>query len=679
MYMSTLLSSIKGVGPKKYDLLKKIGLITVGDFVEHFPRRYVDRRNITPLSEIQVNMTCCIKVVVVDFQVSQRFGKKDYLKIKATDGNCFIDIIFFNARYVSGMFKMNKEYLLYGKISLGKNGFSMTHPDFTNSNNPSDDFLRIQPIYPLTDGLSQKDMIKIANIIIAEVKMEESLPEDMVSKYKLYSKEKAVKTIHFPEGRNEYKVSKYRLIFEEFFTLQLGLLMLKSNVEHQRGNSYTMNLENKEKIDSFISNLPYEMTASQKKVLSDIFSDMINEKVMNRLVQGDVGSGKTVLAMLSMYFACLNGYQSALMAPTGILAEQHYESFKEIFKDLDIKVGLLTGSSKSKELKESIKDGTIDMVIGTHALIQHDVEFLNLSFVVTDEQHRFGVSQRSILTRKGKSADTLVMTATPIPRTLSLILYGDIDISRINEMPANRLPIKTSRVSSNKLERMYDYIKEEVDSGRQCYIVYPLVEESEVLDLKSVTVMHKDLSKSVFKGYNTGLIHGKMKSSIKDEVMKEFDKNNIQILFATTVIEVGINVPNASIIVIEHAERFGLAQLHQLRGRVGRGIYQSYCFLVSDAYGELIKERLGIMCKSNDGFEIADKDLEIRGPGEVFGLRQHGLPEFKIADLIKNKDILQVAQDAAKEYILIDDFESIIKKQKLLYRKIENLFESFSI
>lgn len=674
-----LLSDIKGIGPKKYSLLNKLGLFDVDDFIDFYPRRYIDRRNVISLSEINTDMTCTVRVMVIDIQISSKYGGKDYLKLKTTDGQFFMDVLFFNAKYVANLFKLNQEYLFYGKVTYNQNGFGMTHPDFTSSYNPSVDFKNIQPVYPLTENLGQKDMLKISKAIFDNRTIEEVLPESIVEKYKLCSKEKAVKTIHHPEGREQYKVAKYRLVFEEFFTLQLGLLILKSKVEIQLGHSYRMTGEIKTSIDSFINGLSYELTNAQKRVMTEIYSDMINEKVMNRLIQGDVGSGKTLLAMTAIYFAHLNGFQSAMMVPTEILAEQHYESFAEMFKNIDINIGLLSRSSKSQIIKDQLADGTIDVVIGTHALIQEGIEFSNLGLVITDEQHRFGVNQRKVLSKKGESPDVLVMTATPIPRTLSLILYGDIDISVVDEMPANRIPIKTSRVGSSKLDRMYEYMCEEIKKGRQCYIVYPLVEESENLDLKSVTKMYDELSDSVFKDYKCGLIHGKLKSSQKDEIMKSFEKNEIQILFATTVIEVGINVPNASIIVIEHAERFGLAQLHQLRGRVGRGKYQSYCFLVSDSRSELTKERLGIMCKSNDGFEIADKDLQIRGPGEVFGLRQHGLPEFKISDLIKNKDILAIAQDAAKDYVSSEKFKEEFELNKSLYRKIDKMFNTFTI
>lgn len=679
MYLSTKLSDVKGVGPKKYALLNKMGLFTVEDFIEFYPRRYIDRRHIVDLTEIRAEMSCSVRTTVIDIQISSRFGKKEYLKVKTSDGQFFLNVVFFNARYVSGLFKINKEYIFYGKITYGQDGFTMTHPDFTPSEKPSLLFTEIQPVYGLTEGLSQKDMVKISHIIFGGLIIVETLPKMVIDQFQLCSRTQGINTIHFPTGREAYKVAKYRLIFEEFFTLQLGLMMLKSDVKEKIGHSYRMTKETKTSLDGFVDRLPYDMTGAQKRVLGEIYSDMINKTVMNRLVQGDVGSGKTLLAMLAIYFAKLNGFQSAMMVPTEILAEQHFESFTEMFGDLDINIGLLTRSTSKTNIKDMIKNGTVDVVIGTHALIQEDVIFSNLGLVITDEQHRFGVNQRQVLSAKGESPDVLVMTATPIPRTLSLILYGDIDISRVDEMPANRLPIKTSWVPEYKIDRMHDYICDEVSKGRQCYIVYPLVEESDLLELKSVTTMYESLSQTAFKGYETGIIHGKMKSAEKDSVMKAFDKNEINILFATTVIEVGINVPNSSIIVIEHAERFGLAQLHQLRGRVGRGSYQSYCFLVSDSTSELTKERLGIMCKSNDGFEIADKDLEIRGPGEVFGLKQHGLPEFKMADLIKNKSILEDAQTMAKMFMQSDAYKEMITSESVLMNRIKKMFDVFSI
>lgn len=679
MLLQTKLSSIKGVGPKKYDLLKKLNLYTIEDFLEHYPRRYIDRRHVIGLGEMRHDMTCTVRATVVDIQVSSRFGRKEYLKIKCTDGEFFLDVIFFNARYVSGLFKINREYLFYGKVAYNQSGFSMTHPDFTSAEKVSDLFQSIQPVYPLTEGLSQKDMFKISKEIFSGLILTETLDDFIIKKHQLCSRQQAMEEIHFPTSRDGFKVARYRLIFEEFFLLQLGLLMLKTDIKDKVGLPYKMPPDIKSSLDQFIKTLPYEMTGAQKRVYTEILEDLLNNKVMNRLVQGDVGSGKTLIAMLAIYFSKLNGYQSALMVPTQILAEQHYESFQKSFKDLNINIALLTGSTKNDTIKNQIKTGLVDLVIGTHALIQDDVQFKSLGLAITDEQHRFGVNQRQLLSSKGLSPDVLVLTATPIPRTLSLILYGDIDISKVDEMPADRKPIKTSWVPNYKIDRMYDYIKDEVEKGRQCYIVYPLVEDSDVLDLKSVTKMYETLSKSVFRTYKTGMIHGKMKAKEKDAVMKEFEMNHIQILFATTVIEVGINVPNASIMVIEHAERFGLAQLHQLRGRVGRGEYQSYCFLISDAQSEVTKERLNMMTKSTDGFEIADKDLEIRGPGEVFGLKQHGLPEFKLGDLVKHKKILEDAQKEVKDYYQSQAFEEAVKSGSPMMNKVKHLFDQFTL
>jgi len=677
--MTTALREIKGVGPKKYELFNKLNLYRVEDLITYFPRRYVDRRQVVSMSEVKPDMTCTLRGTVVDISSSRGYGRKDHLKIKVSDGDYFLDVVFFNARFVSGLFKVGKTYLFYGRVQYNFGNMTMTHPDFTSDDRPSDLFLKVQPIYGLTEGLGQKDVFKTINQIMEGLIIHESLPQSVIEAYKLCRYEEAIRNIHFPSGREAYKAAKYRLVFEEFFILQMGLLMMKETITAHKGLDFKMTPEIKSQLDQFIENLPYQMTGAQERVMTEIYEDLLDEKVMNRLVQGDVGSGKTLLAMLAIYFAKLNGYQSALMVPTEILAEQHYESFVSAFEAVDIRIGLLTRNTKNDLIKDQLKRGLIDVVIGTHALIQGDVAFGSLGLVITDEQHRFGVNQRHLLTDKGAYPEVLVMTATPIPRTLSLILYGDIDISRIDEMPANRIPIKTNWIPDHKVEDMYGFIGDAIDQGRQCYFVYPLVEESENLDLKDVTSMFETLSKGPFKAYKTGMIHGKLKGAEKDAVMKAFERNEIQILFATTVIEVGINVPNASIMVIEHAERFGLAQLHQLRGRVGRGSYQSYCFLISDVYSDINKKRLKTMCQTNDGFKIADQDLEIRGPGEVFGLRQHGLPEFKIGDLIKHKTILQEAQEAAKTYFYQEDFQERIRQDKGLFDNIQKKFKQFSL
>lgn len=679
MYMATPLSEIKGVGPKKYALLNKMNLHRVEDLLSFYPRRYVDRRQILSMAEVCPDMTCTVRATVIDITGSGHYGKSDHLKLKISDGEFFMDVMFFNARYVSGMFKRQKTYLFHGRVHFNMGALTMTHPDFTCSERPSELFLKVQPIYGLTEGLHQKDVFKTVSQIFDGLIIHETLPSSILEAFDLCAYEDALKNIHFPESRGAYKAAKFRLIFEEFFILQMGLLMLKENIGDHQGRPYKMTAPIKTSLDTFVERLPYALTGAQERVLAEIYEDMLGSKVMNRLVQGDVGSGKTLLAMMAIYFSHLNGYQSALMVPTEILAEQHFESFQEAFKGLSINVALLTRTTKNDLVKDQILQGTIDVVIGTHALIQDDVSFKRLGLVITDEQHRFGVNQRHVLSEKGVYPEVLVMTATPIPRTLSLILYGDIDISRVDEMPADRLPIKTNWIPDHKVDDMYGFIKTAVDKGRQCYFVYPLVEVSDVLDLKAVTTMFETLSKGAFKGYKTGMIHGKMKSKEKDAVMKAYEQNDIQILFATTVIEVGINVPNASIMVIEHAERFGLAQLHQLRGRVGRGVHQSYCFLISQQYSEINKKRLQTMCKTNDGFKIADQDLEIRGPGEVFGLKQHGLPEFKIGDLIKHKSILELAQEGAKTYFYHKDFKDNILKDEALSANIKKKFSQFSL
>ncbi len=656
-----LLTEIKGVGKKKYSLLNKLGLYTVDDCIDFFPRRYIDRRMISSLSEIRVDENYTVRVKVIDKKVSGRYGK-EVLKIVTTDGEYFLNIIFFNARYITSSIKIGEEYLFYGKVTYSRNEYFIYHPDFTLSENPSELFKAVQPIYRLTEGIYNKDMLKIMKQVLEISYIEENLPETVLNEYKLMPREQSIKNLHFPNDKSEYKKAKYRMIFEEFFFLQLGLLLLKTRVKAERTNIYTYNKEKKDLIDKKIESLPFTMTNAQKKVIGEVFSDMLSDTIMNRLIQGDVGSGKTLIAMLSCYMTALNKMQAALMVPTSILAEQHYDSFEEFFKDVDVSIALMTANTKNENLLENIKNGTIDIVIGTHAIIRDDVVFNNLGLVITDEQHRFGVNQRLSLINKGCHPDVLVMTATPIPRTLSMILYGDIDVSIIDELPKGRKAVKTKFVPSSKIEDMYAYIRAEVKKGRQVYIVYPLVEDSETLDLKSASKMYEELSKEEFSDFKTGLLHGKMKPAEKEAIMREFEKNNIHILFSTTVIEVGINVPNASIMIIEHSERFGLAQLHQLRGRVGRGKYQSYCFLTSENLSKIAVERIKVMTETNDGFIIADKDLEIRGPGDYFGLKQHGLPEFKLADVIKHKDILNKAQRCANDFFHSEEMKSFTSK-----------------
>lgn len=532
------------------------------------------------------------------------------------------------------------------------------------------------PVYPLSYGITNKDIMNTVRMVFEskDIKIPEYMPEYILKKYRLCGIEYAIKNIHFPKDKESLKIALYRLIFEELLVLQLGLFMYKGGSSNEKGILF----KREQRLDEVLESLPFSLTRAQNRALNEIIDDMCSEKVMNRLVQGDVGSGKTVVALLALAECVFNGYQGALMAPTEILAQQHYESFTETFEDIGIKVELLTGSVTKKQ-KEGIlqraKDGDIDILIGTHALIEDNVEFKNIGLVITDEQHRFGVRQRGKLSSKGESPDILVMTATPIPRTLALILYGDLDISIIDELPPGRQPIETIAVEKKKRDKVYNsLVRREVDKGRQVYIVCPLVEESETLDITSATETAEEIKRDFFPDLRVGLLHGKMKPSEKDAVMTSFKNHELDILVSTTVIEVGVNVPNSTLMIIENAERFGLAQLHQLRGRVGRGKHQSYCVLIYGSNSEVCRKRMSIMEETNDGFKISEKDLEIRGPGEFFGTMQHGVPELKVANLFKHMKILKTVQQEAR-IIIGDDPTLDFKEYRGLKREIESKFK----
>ena len=528
--------------------------------------------------------------------------------------------------------------------------------EIENSNNTG----KIIPIYPLTFSLTQNTLRKIIENGLQKVQeqggLPETLPDYILKEYKLENENKANYDIHFPKDFEDFKKARRRLVFEELLSTQLALLQLKNNnLTDKKGIKFNKNV----KMSDVINTLPFKLTKAQLKVLQEIDENMESEKSMNRLLQGDVGSGKTVVAMITAYKAVKSGYQAAILAPTAILATQHMANFEKMLSQFDIKCELLISgiSKKNKEyILERLKNGEIDILIGTHAMLEENVEFKNLGLVVTDEQHRFGVKQRTKIVQKGQNSDVLVMSATPIPRTLALILYGDLDISIIDELPPNRKTIETFAVTNRMEERINNFIKKQVDEGRQAYIVCPLVEESEEedKDLKAVETLYEKCKEETFSNYRVEYIHGKMRPKEKDEIMERFKNKEIDILISTTVIEVGVDVPNANIMVIENAERFGLAQLHQLRGRVGRGEYKSYCVLKYKGKGQNTKERMKIMCETNDGFLISQKDLEIRGSGDFFGTMQHGIPDFKIANLFTDMDILKLAQEAATKIVSQD-------------------------
>ena len=570
--------------------------------------------------------------------------------------------------------KFGHRYKFYGKISNTYGKITISSPVFDEEGKDSNTG-KIIPIYPLTYQLSQNVLRKIIENGLKEVQnqLRETLPSYILEDYNLQGINEATQKIHFPKNFDEFNIARKRLVFEELLSTQLALLELKNSyLTEEKGIQFSKDA----KISDIINKLPFKLTKAQLRVIEEIDTNMESEKPMNRLLQGDVGSGKTVVAMCAAYKAVKSGYQAAIMAPTAILATQHLENFKNILEEMGIKVELLISgiTKKNKEgILERLKNGDIDILIGTHAIIEENVIFKNLGLVVTDEQHRFGVKQRTKIAEKGKNPDVLVMTATPIPRTLALILYGDLDISIIDELPPNRKKIETFAVSKKLEQRVDSFIQKQIEEGRQAYIVCPLVEENEEMDLQSVQKLYEKYKTEVFPQYKVEYIHGKMKAKEKDEIMAKFKQHKIDILISTTVIEVGVDVPNANIMVIEDAERFGLAALHQLRGRVGRGQYQSYCILKYEGKGETVRKRMKVMCETNDGFIISEKDLELRGSGDFFGTMQHGLPEFKIANLFEDMNILKSVQSVAIR-IIEDDSKLEKEKNRLLKDLIRDKF-----
>ena len=666
---------IKGVGPNRVKLLNKIGIFTLKDLITYYPRTYEDRSKPKNLYECQDGEEVFVRAIACSRLSDIRLRGRTMQKLLIRDETATAEAMWFNQSYLKSKFEQGKEYGFYGRVSKKYGKIELMSPQFDEGNRTKNTG-RIIPIYPLTYNLSQNNLRKIMENGIKEVygNLEETLPNYILEEYKLEKINKAVKDIHFPESFNDFNTARTRLVFEELLSVQLALLELKNRyMNEEKGIIFDKNV----KISDVINSLPFKLTGAQRRVLEEIEGDMESDKTMNRLLQGDVGSGKTVVAMCSAYKAVKSGYQAAIMAPTAILANQHLENFKNILEKFDIKMELLiSGITKKKkeDILQRLENGEIDIIIGTHALIEDNVKFKNLGLVVTDEQHRFGVKQRSKIASKGNNPDVLVMTATPIPRTLALILYGDLDISIIDELPPNRKKIETFAVNKNMTDRVNTFIKKQIDEGRQAYIVCPLVEENEEMDLKSVEKLYETYKTEVFPEYKVEYIHGKLKQKEKDEIMDRFKKGEIDILISTTVIEVGVDVPNSNIMVIENAERFGLAQLHQLRGRVGRGEYKSYCILKYEGKGETVRKRMKVMCDTNDGFIISEKDLELRGSGDFFGTMQHGLPEFKIANLFEDMKILKVAQEAAIK-ILSKDPKLENKENVLLKRLIRDKFQ----
>lgn len=672
MQLTDRISSLKGIGPKKAESFAAAGIETLEDFLHFFPRKYEDRRTVTPAAKLSPGKDFLFEGTVL----SRRYGGNPHkrnvpLTLLVSDGIGTVEVVFFNGKYIANFFDINREYTFFGRVTENFGRLQMVHPEF-HKKGDADDIRGIVPVYPQIPGISQKEIRKLQKqVSVLYPCLSEWIPEYIVAENRLASPDFAIKNMHFPEDSAKMLQGKFRLIFEELLTLETGLLYIKN--ESREGCAGPV-------IDgrcaqTFIDGLPFELTAGQKSVWEDMKRDLASEKAMNRLIQGDVGSGKTAVAEAAMFAAAKCGFQNVMMAPTELLAKQHFESLSKDYAPYGISVGLLCSSMKAAEKRETLKrlsEGQIEILVGTHAVIQPDVIFKNLGMVITDEQHRFGVNQRSLLSKKGKNPNVLVMTATPIPRTLAVILYGDLDISQIRTMPKGRKAVKTKVFHGEERGRVYSFVKKELAAGRQAYVVAPLIEESEKVDAKSAEEVYKELCTKL-KGFSVALVHGAMKQDEKDFVMGEFARGAVDVLVSTVVIEVGINVPNASVMVIENSERFGLAQLHQLRGRVGRGQDQSYCFLISGKDSEIASERNRIMEETSDGFEIAEADLRLRGPGEIFGTRQHGLPEMHISDLVRHADVLEKAKNAARKITEADPALSA-PAQKQLKRRVQKMF-----
>ncbi len=664
---------LNGIGQKRAESFRTLGVYTLSDLLHFYPRTYEDRTTIKKIAEIKDGDTVCIRGRAVSPLRENYIRKNMYVcSVKISDGTGFLEIVWFNNRYIKNMFNVKGEYVFFGKISYSKK-LQMVSPIFEEVNK---NILtgKIFPIYSMSAGLTQKNIASATSeAIVKSGELEDTLPDSIRQKYKLCSLSYAVKNIHFPEDNKALSIAKRRLAFEELFIFQTALRFLRED----RSDAKAHPLKNISCVKDFALTLPYPLTNAQKRVINEICSDIKKDVPMSRLVQGDVGCGKTLVSAAAMFVCANSGYTSAMMAPTEILANQHYETLSALFEPFDINVALITGSMTEKErnaVKEKIENGKVQVIVGTHALFSEKTFLGNLGLVITDEQHRFGVAQRKSLENKGVNPHTLIMTATPIPRTLALIMYGDLDISVIDELPPGRKKIDTYVLGENMRARINAFIKKETDAGRQAYIVCPAVEPSEIIGIKDVVTYTKELKK-LFGEENVEYIHGKMKPKEKDDIMRRFKDNEIKILVATSVIEVGVNVPNASIMIIENAGRFGLSQLHQLRGRVGRGSDKAFCILFPGENIPIDSPRMAIMQKSSDGFKIAEEDLRLRGPGEFFGSRQHGLMTFKIANIYCDTHLLQETSDAANE-LLASDRKLKKCENAAIYTKILRLFDT---
>lgn len=668
---------IKGVGPKVAYKLNKLGIFTAQDLMMYFPKKHIDYSSRTLIRDLKEGQTTTVFGFIKSVSSFNTRNNLSVTRVVIGDESGRFELSFFNAkgnRYllqrmktqfpqnagimVSGVVKMNN---YSGQLTMDKPTYSIMTGEFKEDANSNLNIARIVPIYTICEDLSIKTLRKaIFNAIeLYKNDIKNIVPDFIRERLGIMNKKDAVKQIHFPETMNDLEHARFSLIFEELFLIQLKLIRLRENTA-KTTSAYNLQVHKDGLVQKFIAGLPFELTSGQKQAVNEILQDMNSDAPMQRLLQGDVGSGKTVVATIMLLAAVENGYQGALMAPTEILAQQHYNNLVQWLTPLGLSVGLFLGSHGKKvrqKFETDLKNGQMNIAVGTHALIQENVDFNNLGAIVVDEQHRFGVKQRNILKRKSQNPQMLTMTATPIPRTLALTVHGDLDLTVINELPKGRKPIKTILTGSHK--QVWDLIKQEVESGRQAYIVYPLIDESETLSAKAATIEAEKLQQEIFPQFKIGLLHGKLKNDEKEEVMKDFKDGKYDILVSTTVVEVGVDVPNATVMVIENAERFGLSQLHQLRGRVGRSSLQSYCVLITSSRSQETRERLGIMTETNDGFVIAEKDLQLRGPGEFLGTRQSGLPDLIISDIVRDAKILEIARTEAIDFVKnynIDDF-----------------------
>ena len=659
----TPLTDLPGVGPARGRKLEKLGLRTLGDTLNHLPQRYEDRRECCALRDAPEDRPCCVTAMVAETPRLSRIRKGlELVKARAVDDTGSVNLTFFNQSYIKDALRPGESYVFYGTVERQGRGFAMTNPVFEREGAARHTGL-IMPVYPLTAGISNNLLAGLTRRAVDQCLdgLDEALPEEVRLAHQLCQTQYARKNIHYPADFEALAIARRRLVFEELFVLTCGLAQLKDR--RGQGSGRVLAGEPGE----FAALLPFAPTGAQRRAMDDIAADLRSGRAMNRLVQGDVGSGKTAVAAFGAWTAAKNGVQCALMAPTELLAEQHARTLDALLSPAGVRVALLTGSAKGKEKKlllDALAAGEIDLIVGTHALFSQGVEYHDLGLVIADEQHRFGVAQRAALAEKGRAAapHVLVMSATPIPRTLALIIYGDLDVSVMDELPPGRTPVSTFTVGEDKRQRMYGFVRRQVAEGRQVYIVCPSVEENSggdwadgpAMDLKAVTAYAQELREKVFPDLRVGFVHGRLKSKEKEAVMAAFAGGELDVLVSTTVIEVGVDVPNASLMIVENAERFGLSQLHQLRGRVGRGKHESFCVLVTSSRSETARERLKALCATNDGFQIAEEDLRLRGPGDFFGKRQHGLPQLKVADFAADMELLKEARGAAEELIAAD-------------------------